>query len=301
MINAIRSRISSEMEISTSQERVMTQEQRLHEISLEPMKGKQDIVVPNTSPDSYEHVLSEMEEEIINTNHEPDIFIQTAPEIGEYHEIVATLQSELDDVSHRLKDELFEKRELRRKMDLTVFELSESLEKLKDKIQVLEVELSNEKIKGDKAIEQLKSSNRVLQAELVCQREYVENLKSSSLADLTSKLREGIEVVAAQEIAKSNIGTEQSLVACEERWKRRLEEMQQEREKEKITLQEKHQNEMRYRQSQFQIQVEQSRIDIEDRLQQRFSESLKAAVAHKEAQRQLDIKHEIKRWEQVSL
>lgn len=300
MIKAIRSRISSELEIGTSLEKnVTTQKQCLYEISKEKEKRDQDTLVPVIRPDSSEYVLSEVETGNFEFRDEPEVYHHSTPETGEYNETIARLHSDLDDVSHRLRDELFEKNELRRKMDMKVSELSESLERTKDEIQILEAELSNEKIKNEKAMEQLKSSNRVLQAELVCQREYVEKMRSSSLTDLASQLREGFEIITAHEIAKSNIGTEQSLKACEERWKKRFEEINQEHVKEKTILQEKHQHELRYRQSQCQIQVEQSRIEIEDRLQLRFSESLKAAIAHKEAQRQLDLKRENKRWEQM--
>jgi hypothetical protein len=289
MIKAIRSRISSELEITTSQQdrTVKSEEQGLDEVILK-------------SSNFSEQELPGVEEENVDAYNDSEVFCHSNQEAGEDYETVARLQSEIEDVSNRLKNEMLEKNEQKRKMDWKVSELSESSEKLKDKIQILEVELSNQKVKNEKIVDQLKSSNRVLQAELVCQREYVENLRSASLADLASKLREEVETIAVQEIAKSNIGTEVALKECEERWKRRFEEMQLEHEKEKTLLHEKYQNEMRYNKSQCQIQVEQTRVEVEDRLQQRFTESLKAAIAHKEAQRQLDLKNEMKRWTQVS-
>jgi hypothetical protein len=185
-------------------------------------------------------------------------------------------------------------------MELKVCELTESIEKMKEKIQSMEVELTDENIRNMKAIEQLTSSNRLLQAELECQREYVEKFRSASCSDLVEKLKVGIETITSQEILRSVIGTEQAILSCQESWKRRIEEIQIEHEKHLVKLLEKHQNDIRYTRSQFQIQMEQSRVEIEDRVQKRCADSLKAAIAHKESQRQLDIKNEIKRWEQVS-
>jgi len=218
---------------------------------------------------------------------------------GQHDQIISRLETERNALARRLEDELFTKNEARRQMEVITRDALEKVEKSKAQVEFLNMELKGEKDCHDKVLAQLKSSHIVLKAELESQREYLDELRAASWTDLAAKVKAGVEAVTSRELAKSSIGVAQAVTTCEERWKRRLEEVSLEDSKEMSALRDEHHNEMRYKNSQFQIQLEEVRVEVEDRLQKKHTEALKATLKHKESQRQVDVKNEIKRWEQV--
>lgn len=213
--------------------------------------------------------------------------------------IVEKLYHQCNSLSKRLQDELFDKNEARRRMEARLKESSKALDNAKAKIMLLETDLENEKEVNEKSANQLKTTNKVLTAELETQREYVKELKTASWTELNSSIRQGVEHLISQELTKSSMGVAHAVATCEEQWKKRIEELSTQHLKEVTSLKDDHKNELRYKMSQLQIQFEQGRVEIEERLQQKHNESLRASLDHKEHQKMLEIKNEVKRWEQV--
>lgn len=242
-----------------------------------------------------------IEKELEIARDENKILQSTIADRGHHDRIISKLQKQCNELSKKLEDELFRKNEARRRMESKVKEVTDVLEKSKDRVHLLESDLNSEKSRNEKVLEQVKTANKVLESELKSQREFVEEIKEASWSDLATKIRAGIEAVTSQELAKSSIGATQAVSACEKRWKRRLEELNSNHMKEISALSEDHKNELRYKHSQFQIHLEQGRAEVEDRLQKKHTDALRATLNHKESQRQIDIKHEIKRWEQVCI
>ncbi len=221
-------------------------------------------------------------------------------ERGKHDDVISRLENEKNELSKRLKDEVFHQKEVTNNFVTKFKESQEAETRALEEVEMYKLELRSENERHAEVLGQLKSANKVLEAELKSQREYIEELRASSWTDLAAKMKEGIEAVASQELAKSSIGAAQSVASCEERWKRRLEEMNMEHRKELTTIHEEHQNEMRYKASESRIQLEEARTELTERLQKKHSQSLKAVVNHKEVQRQNDLKNELKRYEQVS-
>lgn len=213
--------------------------------------------------------------------------------------IVEKLYHQCNSLSKRLQDELFDKNEARRRMEARLKESSKALDNAKAKIMLLETDLENEKETNEKSANQLKTTNKVLTAELETQREYVKELKTASWTELNSSIKQGVEHLISQELTKSSMGVAHAVATCEEQWKKRIEELSTQHLKEVTSLKDDHKNELRYKMSQLEIQFEQGRVEIEERLQQKHNESLRASLDHKEHQKMLEIKNEMKRWEQV--
>jgi len=220
---------------------------------------------------------------------------------GHHDRIIRKLQNQCNELSKRLEDELFRKNETRRRMDSTWKEKKEALEKSKDRVYVLEKDLTSEKSRHEKALGQLKTAIKILEAELVAQRDYAEEMKESSWSELAAKIRAGVEAVTSQELAKSRLGVTKAISACDERWKRTLEELDLNHAKEILNLKEDHKNELRYNKSQFQIQFEQGQVEVEESIQKKHTDSMRASLKHKESQNEMDMKYEIKKWEQVCI
>jgi len=242
-----------------------------------------------------------IEKELEIARDENKILQSAIADRGHHDRIISKLQKQCNDLSNKLEDELFRKNEARRRMESKVKEVTDTLDKSKDRVHLLESDLNSEKIRNEKVLEQVKTANKVLESELKSQREFVKEIKEASWSELATKIRAGIEAVTSQELAKSSLGVTQAVSACKERWKRRLEELNLNHVKEISALSEDHKNELRYRHSQFQIHLEQGRVEVEERLQNKHTDALRVTLNHKESQRQIDIKHEIKRWEQVCI
>ncbi len=221
-------------------------------------------------------------------------------ERGNHDDVIFRLENEKNELSKRLEDEVFHQKEITNSFEVKCKESQEAESRALEEVEMYKLELKSENERHSEVLGQLKSANKVLEAELKSQREYIEELRASSWTDLAAKMKESIEVVASQELAKSSIGAAQSVASCEERWKRRIKEVNMEHRKEVTTMQEAHQNEIRYKDSEFRIQLEEARTELTERLQKKHSQSLKAVVNHKEVQRQNDLKNELKRYEQVS-
>lgn len=244
-------------------------------------------------------IVAESEKELKAARDDIKILQGAISDRGHHDRIINKLQNQCNELSKRLEDELFRKNEARRRMDSKGKDIKEALEKSNDRVHVLEVDLTSEKSRNEKAQGQLKTANKILEAELISQRDYVEEMRDSSWSELAAKVRAGIEAVTSQELAKSSLGVTKAVSACEERWKRRLMELDLNHAKEIVKFKEDHKNELRYNNSQFQIQLEQGRVDVEERLQKNHTDSMRATLSHKESQKQMHVKQEIKRWEQV--
>ena len=250
---------------------------------------------PNISSELFEVVQNELKA----AREENGILHNVIKDRGRHDEIITSLEKQRNDLSRQVKDEIFNKDEQRRKLEGKLKETIQDLEKSKEKIIILQTDMNNKQDYHERRLGQLKSTNKVLQAELESQKEYTDELRTTTWTELTAKVKAGVEAVTSQELAKSSIGVAQAVKDCEERWKKRLDDINLVHMKDILTLKSEHQNKLRYQQSHLDLQVEEAQVKVEERLQDKYSESIKAMLNHKELQRQADIKSEIKRWEQV--
>lgn len=262
-------------------------------------KEYQSLMINRSSIFNVNNDLIKTEKELKEARDENKNLQNAIDERGKYDELISKLERERTQLAKCLEDSLFSNQEACREYEIRVKDALEAETRANDEVEVYKMEIKAERDSNNQVLGQLKSTNTVLEAELKSQREYVDELRASTLTELAVKIKAGIEAVASQELAKSSIGAAQSIRTCEERWKRRIEEINQENSKVISALQEEHQNEIRYNSSQYRIQLEQTRTEVESRLQKKHSDSIRAALEHKEAQRQDDVRNELKRCEQV--
>ena len=211
----------------------------------------------------------------------------------------ADSEEENQTIIRRLENDIFGKTELIRNMGLELKESLQALRKTENEVEFLKTKVKNEKLSCEETVRHLGCKNKVLEAELKSQREYADELGTSVWTELATKVKEGVEAVTSRELSKSNIGSAKVIAACESRWKKRLEELNVEHHKELTKIREEHNNETRFKNSQFQIQLEEGRKEVVERLHIEHTKLLKATLAHKESQRQADVRNESKRWERV--
>ena len=252
-----------------------------------------------TSLGFNEKCTDEIENELKGVREENELLRNIIADRGQHDEIINNLEQQCIELTKRLKNEQFHQNEEDRDLAGKLKQSLRALHASRDRLELLEVDMKNKEDCNEKAMRQLKAANKLLEAELESQKEYMQELKNSAWTELATKVKAGVEAITSQEIAKSSMGASKSVIACEDRWRKRLEEANTAHTDEIMRLREEHKQEMRYKQSQFTIQIKESQVEIENRLQQQHMDSLKAALTHKESQQQIELKNEKKRWEQV--
>ncbi len=220
-------------------------------------------------------------------------------ERGGGDDLIDRLKSEQDRLEKLLRQETFTKSELHKKIEATSMELAKTKARARDEVQRLQSTIQSEKEDHQKVSDQIRSANKVLEAEVKAQRDYVHELRAGSWTELATKLKAEVEVVVTQELAKSSMCVSQAVGSCEERWKRRIQEIEAEHSNEILRMKEQFDNDLRFKLSQKEIMVEEARVSIEERLKKEHKQSLDAALRHEEMQRISEIKTEAQKWEQV--
>jgi hypothetical protein len=305
-ISALRSEVQSSLNFSEGERQVEAQARQdqdrndtrnQNDITLEDCKN----MSTESSSLAFDNDFEEVENELKVVREENGLLHNFIADRKQHDEIIVRLEKQCSELARKLKHETFHKNEANREIGGKLEEAFKALNKSKGQTELLEIDMTNKQDCHEIVVRQLKSTNKVLEAELQSQKEYVDELRSNTWTEVVAKVKAGVEAVTSQEMAKSSMGVAKAVTACEDRWRKRLEEVNVAHIEDISRLREENKQELRYKQSQFLIQIEEVRAEVENRLQQQHTESMRAKLNHKESQRQLDVNNEMKRWEQVCM
>ncbi len=214
---------------------------------------------------------------------------------------VQHLQNKCSDLTTRLNEEIFNKNEIVREMNAKLNDANEAVNKSNGQVELVIMEMRNKQECHEMLVRKLKATVKILEAEIKSQKEYTEELTTNTWDDLISKVKVGVEEVTSQEMAKARIGVAKAVAACDNRWRKRFQEVNFALEENSVKLKKEYEQNLRSKESEFLIQIEEARAEVEARLQKQHTESMRATLNHTESRRQIDVKNEMKRWEQVCL
>ena len=209
------------------------------------------------------------------------------------------LEVERNNLLTQLEQERYEHAKTQKLLTAKNEDLIEEEKRIREELDLLLLETKKERQHFHNTLESIRASNSVLEAELKAQREYVNKIKSQSYGDLWIKVQKNIEAAIVQGLSDSCLGSDNAVASCEEIWKSRLEEMAKDHARSVSAIHEDYHTEINYKATQHKIQMKALKSEVEGRIQRRVTESLRAAMDHKERQHQEDLKNEMKRWEQI--
>jgi hypothetical protein len=243
--------------------------------------------------------ITRLRQDLLTAKEENEYLLKSITERGKHAEIVESLEREKNQLEKLLEQEIFSKNEYMKRFEHSCTELIEAKAQAKEDIEHLRNTLQNERDNYNKMSGQMKSSNQVLEAEVKVQRDYVNELRSTSWADLAVRLKSEVELAVNQELAKSSMCISQAVGSCEERWKRQIQEVQLQHQNEMVKLKEQFDNDRRFNASRNQILLEESKHEIEEKLKQDHAQALDHIRRQEGSRRLSEIKNEAKKWEQV--
>lgn len=243
--------------------------------------------------------ITRLRQDLLNAKEENGYLLKSITERGQHPEIVEKLERERNQLEKLLEQEIYSKNEYMKRFEDSCSELIEAKAQAKEDMEHLRNTLQNERENYNKISGQMKSSNQVLEAEVKVQRDYVNELRSTSWADLAVRLKSEVELAVNQELAKSSMCVSQAVGSCEERWKRQIQEMQLQHQNEMAKLKEQFDNDTRFNTSRNQIMLEESKHEIEEKLKQTHAQALDVIRRQEGSRRLAEIKNESKKWEQV--
>ncbi len=243
--------------------------------------------------------ITRLRQDLLNAKEENEYLLKSITERGKHTEIVEKLERERNQLEKLLEQEIYSKNEYMKRFEETCSEFIEAKAQAKEDMEHIRNTLQNERDNYNKISGQMKSSNQVLEAEVQVQRDYVNELRSTSWADLAVRLKSEVELALNQELAKSSMCVSEAVGSCEEKWKRQIQEMQLQHQNEMAKLKEQFDNDTRFNASRNQIMLEESKHEIEEKLKQAHTEALDVIRRQEGSRRLVEIKNEAKKWEQV--
>lgn len=243
--------------------------------------------------------IAEIEKVSVEDSIQHDKLQTTSFDYGCQSQRIHNLEIERNDLLTQLEEERYEKVKNQKFLNAKNEELLEEERKTREELDLLLLEVEKDRKHFQKSLESIRVSKSLLEAEVKSQREYVHKVRSQSYGELTLNIKKHIEDAIVQGITDSCLGVDNAVASCEDIWRSRIEEMAKEHERTISAIHEDYRNDINYKEAQHKINLQNVKSEVEGRIQRQFSDSLRAAMDHKERQRQADLKNEMKRWEQI--
>lgn len=208
-------------------------------------------------------------------------------------------KSDLNIVKDQLEKVMTEKNELAGKFNSSVRELEGVKMKAIVEIESLQKGMKEGDDIHETAMAQLKSVNKILEAEVKIQKDYVNELRGTTLKNVQSKLLTEIEVATSNELEKAGMSLSHAIESRDKRWKQEIQEIHDEHRGAIIALRESHQMEVRSLMKQHEELMHITQAEVERILKSEHSKAIESVIDKEKVTQQKQLRNESKKWEQV--
>ena len=204
-----------------------------------------------------------------------------------------------DESTGQLEEAITEKNELAVQLNCSTKELEEVKMKAKVEIESLQEGMKKGDVLHENAMGQLKNMNKILEAEVKIQKEYVSELRGTTLKNVQSKLMTEVVAATSNELERAGLSLSQTIESCDNRWKHKIEEIYEHHRCTVISLRESHQIEVQSLMKQNEEHMHNVQAEVERQMQLEHSKTIESLIEKEKATQQKQLRNESRKWEQV--